>query len=234
MSEATLILHPLDKRTMSDFERLLSGKEFGGCYCAVWTNCDDKWEERCRNRPHENLEHTRLRVRKGEHVGFLVARESDGAVVAWTGSGPKTGFPRLKKSPGARKGPCSKSVWAIGCLSVGFSFRGQGYVRKIVDLLVAAAAEAGAESIEAYPVEPPEEPAAYRGDRKLYAAAGFTVADEDEQDGKKVLRMVKAIEKAPPEPKASEKNEVPAQESEPEAEQPSPKPSSEPSSEPSS
>lgn len=224
MSEATLILHPLDQRTMNDFERLLSGQEFGGCYCAVWTNCDDQWEERCKNRPHENLEHTRVRVRRGEHVGFLVTRESDGAVVAWTGSGPKTGFPRLKKSPGARKGP-AESVWAIGCLSVGFSFRGQGYVRKIVDLLVAEAAAAGAESIEAYPVEPPEESAAYRGDRKLYAAAGFTVADEDEQDGKKVLRMVKKIEKKTPEPKAEAEGGVPVREQDQEAEPPSPEPS---------
>ncbi|MEE8424432.1 MAG: GNAT family N-acetyltransferase, partial [Elusimicrobiota bacterium] len=212
MSEATLNLHPLDKRTMTDFERLLSGKEFGGCYCSVWTSYDDKWEERCKNRPHENLEHTRLRIQKGEHVGFLVNRESDGAVVAWTGSGPKTGFPLLKESPGARKGSWDDSVWAIGCLSIGFSFRSQGYARKIVDLLVAEAAAAGAETLEAYPAYPAEEPAAYRGGRKLYEAAGFTVADEDEKDGKKILRMVKTIEKKTPEPKAEAEGGTPARE----------------------
>lgn len=193
-----LRLIPLDARRLQDFERLLSGKEFGGCYCAVWSNHDEGWVERCRNRPHENLEHTRARIRAGAHVGFLVNRVSDGAVIAWTGSGPKTAFPSLKDKPGARLGPWEDSVWAIACLSVGFAYRGRGYSPEIVRLIIEEARRRGASSLEAYPVEPAAEEAAYRGSRQMYEALGFRMADGEPSGDCHAVRMLMPLQAAAP------------------------------------
>lgn len=188
-----LVLIPLDARRLQAFERLMSGKEFGGCYCAVWTNHDESWGDRCQNRPHENLEHTRRRVRAGQTTGFLVQRVSDGEIIGWTGSGPKTAFPLLKDRPGSRLGVWEDSVWAIGCLAIGFAHRSRGYSRGIVDLVVDEAKKAGASSVEAYPLEPASEGASYRGTRKLFAEAGFETADGEASGDFHAVRMVKKL-----------------------------------------
>ncbi|MFA5139308.1 MAG: GNAT family N-acetyltransferase [Elusimicrobiota bacterium] len=178
MTELKLV--KLDSRRMGDFERLHSGKEFGGCFCAVWSSYGEDWEERCsKERRLENLEHTRSRVRRGTHVGFLAYRETDGAVVGWTGAGPKTSFPLLKEKPGSRAGAFDDSVWAIACLAIPFAYRSLGYARTMIELVVEQARAAGAKSIEAYPVDPSDDESAYRGTRKLYEALGFSVADSE-------------------------------------------------------
>lgn len=204
-----LKLIPLDSRHMGDFERLLSRREFHGCYCAVWSNHDDQWEDRCASRSHENLEHMRGRVRRGEKVGFLVSREIDGAVVAWIGAGPKTSFPLLKDLPGSRLGPFEESVWSIGCMAIAFQYRSLGYSKKIVELAVEEARRAEAASIEAYPIEPAEEGCAYRGTRKMYEAAGFQVVDEEPVEGEDITPPA---EKPAPEPPKEEPVEEPAEE----------------------
>ena len=188
-----LRLAALDKRRIQDFEHLLSGKEFGGCYCAVWTNFDEGWDQRCKERPQENLEHTRAKVFARKHVGFLVIRDSDGAVVGWTGSGPKTAFPRLKDRPGSRTGPFEDAVWAVGCLAIARSYRGLGYARQIVEGVIEEARRAGARVVEGYPVEPEADDHAYRGTRKLYEALGFTVAGQEPEGTGSVLRMEKTL-----------------------------------------
>ncbi len=189
----SLRLVALDRRRLQDFEHLLSGREFNGCYCARWTTPSELWQERCRTRPHENLEHSSGRVRAGQSLGYLVVRESDGAVVAWTGAGPKTSFSLLKTEPGSRKGEWSADIWCVACLAVGRSFRSLGYAAEVVRLLVEAAREAGARSIEAYPIEPGSGDCAYRGERALYERLGFSVADTDREDSRTALRMEKAL-----------------------------------------
>ncbi|MFH1725579.1 MAG: hypothetical protein ABII00_13300 [Elusimicrobiota bacterium] len=202
-------LQRLDARGFADFERLLSGREFGGCYCSRWADSDGQWADRCGSRPHENLECTRARLRAGEHVGFLAVRENDGAVIGWTGSGPKTAFPGLKDQPGSRLGPWSDSVWCVACLAIGFSYRDRGYVRPIVDLVVEEARRAGAVAVEAYPVDPGSEEEAYRGSRKLFEAAGFAVADTEPAGEAQALRMEKRLaETGEPEPDESEAREA--------------------------
>lgn len=189
-----LRLSALDKRRMQDFEHLLSGKEFGGCYCALWSNYDETWEERCKTRPQENLEHTRARVSARKHVGYLVIRDSDGAVVAWTGSGPKTAFPGMKERPGSRGGPFEDGVWAIGCVAIGRSYRGLGYSRQIVSAVVEEARKAGAKTIEAYPIEPAGEDQAYRGSKASYEALGFSEMGKDQEGNCAHLRMEKSLQ----------------------------------------
>ncbi|MBI3296802.1 MAG: hypothetical protein HYZ75_01465 [Elusimicrobia bacterium] len=179
----------LDARRLADFERLVGGKDFGGCYCAVWNNFGPDWEARCKERPKENLAATEAAVRAGKHQGFLLNREDDGAYVAWTGAGPKTSFPYLKERPGSRLGPWDDSVWAVACLAIGYAHRGRGYSGEIVKLLAAEAKKAGAKTLEAYPIEPGIGGSEYRGTRKLYEAAGFTVAEGEPAGDMHALRM---------------------------------------------
>ncbi|MEK7656830.1 MAG: GNAT family N-acetyltransferase [Elusimicrobiota bacterium] len=185
----------LDRRHIGDFERLLGSKEFGGCFCAFWNNPGSEWEARCKERPVENFEDTRRRVIAGEPRGFLAVREMDGAVVGWTGSGPKTAFPALKERPGSRLGPWEDSVWAVGCLAVGFPYRGLGYSKQIVALLVEEAKSAGAKTIEAYPLDPAGEDSAWRGLRPVFESHGFTVASAEPlaEGGPQVLRMERSL-----------------------------------------
>lgn len=188
----TLKLVRLDKRRMGDFERLHARKEFRGCYCAVWTAHGPDWDERCLQRPTENLEHVRSRVVEGAHVGYLAIREEDGAVVGWAGAGPKSSFPLLAQRPASRQGE-SEGTWSVVCLSVPFPCRGLGYAGRIVELLVEEARRAGVRRVEAYPVEPADERQAQRGSRKFYEALGFTVAGEESEGEVRHLRMEKAL-----------------------------------------
>jgi GNAT superfamily N-acetyltransferase len=190
----TLSLVRLDKRRFADFERLLSGREFNGCYCALWRRHGPDWEERCKSRPKENLEDARLALAEGAHVGFLALRESDGAFVGWTGSGPKTAFPYMKDRFGSRLGPFEDSLWAVGCVAVAFPHRGVGYGSRIVELVVEEARRSGARAVEACPVEPEHESEAFRGSKALYESLGFVLCGQEaEPCGRTVLRMEKIL-----------------------------------------
>ncbi|MCX5789275.1 MAG: GNAT family N-acetyltransferase [Elusimicrobia bacterium] len=188
-----LRLAALDKRRIQDFEHLLSNKEFDGCYCSRWDTFAEPFEERCKNKPQENLAHTRAKVMARKHVGFLVLRDSDGAIVGWTGSGPKTAFAALKDRLGSRTGPFDDSVWAVGCMAIARTYRGLGYSRQIVEGLIEDARQAGAKTVEAYPIEPAGDDMAYRGTRRFYEGLGFTVAAQEQDGNYTVLRMEKTL-----------------------------------------
>lgn len=185
----SLHLVRLDARRLADFERLLGGKEFGGCFCAVWTSYGPDWEARCKERAKENLAATSDHVRSGGHAGFLVENVDDGAFVGWVAAGPKTAFPFLKERPGSRLGSQDEAVWSVACLAVGFAHRGRGYSREMVRLAVEAARKAGARSIEAYPLVPQPEGAEYRGSKQLFEALGFAVADGEPHGDGHAMRM---------------------------------------------
>ena len=122
---------------------------------------------------------------------IYVANESDGTVLGWMGAGPKTAYPRLKDMPGSRKGLWDEKVWSIACISLGFSHRSRGYARAAVKLLLEEAKAAGAQSVEAYPVEPANDEQAYRGSRKMYSELGFSDAEGEPMGDTHVLRMEK-------------------------------------------
>ncbi|MFA6029427.1 MAG: GNAT family N-acetyltransferase [Elusimicrobiota bacterium] len=183
----------LDRRHLGEFERLLSGREFGGCFCSHWLVPFTEWDARYRERKAESFEDVRRRVQEGGHVGYLVLRENDGAVVGWTGAGPKTAFPAMKERPGSRLGPCEDSIWAVGCMAIAFAYRGLGYAPEIVRLVVVEARKAGAKAVEATPLEANEDGGAFRLGKALYERHGFAQTGREEVDGRAVLRMEKVL-----------------------------------------
>lgn len=176
---------------LGDFADVLGGPEFGGCFCAVWTAHGPDWEARCADPARPNLAVTRRRVEDGAHTGFLV--RDGGALVAWTGAGPKTAFPMLATKLGSRLTPSTADVWAIGCIAVREGHRGCGVPDRIVEAVVALAAEAGASAVEAYPTRPWDEPRSYRGSERLYARHGFEVAGSEPAGDCEILLMRRAV-----------------------------------------
>lgn len=173
-------LEPLDDQTLGAFAALLGGQEFGGCFCAVWTSHGPGWSARCVDPARPNLAVTRERVLAGQHVGYLVRDGSE--VVAWTGAGPKSGFPALGTRLAARLTPMSDDVWAIGCLAISRARRGAGLSASIVNQVIGLARAAGARAVEAYPTRPWDEPRSYRGSLTTYERLGFRESGA-ERDG---------------------------------------------------
>ena len=167
-----LSLHALSAENWDRFERLLGGDEFGGCFCAVWTHFGPDWVERCGRRDRPNLEATRRDLEDGRRPGFLVT-DRHGECIAWTGAGPRSEFPRLSERLGARRSKRDDTAWCIGCVAVVAPHRGRGLTAAIIRAVQRAATEAGAPALEAYPVDPWDEPRSYRGALSTYRSLGF-------------------------------------------------------------
>jgi GNAT superfamily N-acetyltransferase len=190
----TLTLEPLSEATLPLFGGLLSQSGFGGCFCAVWTAHGSDWGQRCSNPAKPNFDETTRRVREGEHVGFLVwaldpADPNSRRLVAWTGAGPKSGFPLMATKLGSRLSPMTPHVWSIGCLAIATEHRGSGLSERVVQAVVEEASRGGAVAVEAYPTDPWDEPRSYRGAQSTFARAGFSVVARDPDEEAEILVM---------------------------------------------
>lgn len=183
-----LTLKNLKPSGIDDFARIF--KDGGsGCYCASWRSMDETWTARCKDPRKPNLAITRQNVERGYHIGFLVYDADH--LVGWAGAGPKTEYPSMEKERyGARLSAFSVDVWAIGCLAVEAAFgEGRDGFAEIVTAIVAAAKDAGATAVEAYPVRPWDKARAYRGSEDLYKRLGFKIRASDPDDESEVLLM---------------------------------------------
>lgn len=182
-----LTLQRLATHNLAEFERLLGGRDFDGCFCAVWTQRGDDWVTRCRDPSRPNLTETIRRVEAREHVGFLVYE--GGEPVAWTGSGPKTCFPRLRERLASRLSPATAETWSVGCIAIPQARRGHGLSRRIILAVAEAARGAGALVLEAYPTELPDPERAYRGLRSTLEQLGFQRRGVERDDDNNILLM---------------------------------------------
>lgn len=68
-------------------------------------------------------------------------------------------------------------VWSIGCFQIRPGYRRRGVARALLDRVVAAARQAGAPGVEAYPIDPQgrrvEVGAGFVGIASMFDAAGF-------------------------------------------------------------
>ncbi|MBT3982378.1 MAG: hypothetical protein HOE90_13550 [Bacteriovoracaceae bacterium] len=178
-----VILNPLNTKKFEEFSALLSGSEFGGCFCAVWRSLDDTWSARCSSEAKPNLEITRKNVDGGLHTGFLVYEDSD--LIGWTGSGPKTEFPILETKLGSRLTEFSSDIWSMGCIAVKESSRGKSKSNKIIQAVINLAKLDGAKYVESYPTDPWDEARSYRGSLSQFTKLGFErFGDENDKNSK--------------------------------------------------
>jgi GNAT superfamily N-acetyltransferase len=165
---------------LEPFRQLMGSDAFGGCFCAVWSAFGADWGARCADPAQPNFDETRERVLRGEHTGYLVYEDS--VLVAWTGSGPTTGFALLKQKLGSRLSPAGPRAWSIGCVAVRPQCRGRGLSQAVVLAVLDQARAKGASFVDAYPTDPWDEPRSYRGSRSMYLRLGF-VEQARESDG---------------------------------------------------
>jgi GNAT superfamily N-acetyltransferase len=169
---------PMDERAIEivaatpdrwdDITRLLDGDGEVGCWCQPWRGDVAKGETR-----PEAL-HRQL-ASPLPPPGFLAYM--DGEPAGWVGVSARSIAPRLRNS---RTLPTidDKDVWAIGCFRIRPGFRRRGVASALLDGVVAAAREAGAPGVEAYPVDPAgsriDVGFAFVGIASMFDRAGFT------------------------------------------------------------
>jgi len=182
-----LRLVALSPETPAAFRELLGSSDFGGCFCAVWTAFGADWSARCADPARPNLTTTAERVHQGHHVGYLVYQDQE--LVAWTGAGPKPGFPLLATKIGSRLSPMAAEVWRLGCVAIAASARGRGLSEAVVEAVIAEARAAGALALEAYPTDPWDEPRSYRGAASTFARLGFEEVGRDPEGEGAILLL---------------------------------------------
>jgi GNAT superfamily N-acetyltransferase len=127
-----------------DVRTCLDGDGEVGCWCQPWRGDVAKGESR-----PDALR--RQLAGATPPPGFLAYL--DGEPVGWVGVSARSIAPRLRNS---RTIPAidDRHVWAIGCFRIRPGFRRRGVATALLDGVVAAAREARAPGVEAYPVDP--------------------------------------------------------------------------------
>lgn len=158
MTAAVEIL-PATTDRWSDVRDVLDGAGAQGCWCQAWRGKDAIARERGESR----IQTLRRQMKGGPpppgYVAYL-----DGVAVGWVGLAIRTDTPRLVNS---RTIPAidELSVWSIGCFRIRPGYRRKGVAKALLEGVVAAAREAGAPGVEAYPIDP--------GGRRVDVGAGF-------------------------------------------------------------
>ena len=144
-SPADIEIVPATPDRWPDVAQLLGdGREDVGCWCQPWRGDVAKGESR-----PDALK--RQLVAGAPPPGFLAYL--DGEPVGWAGVSARSVAPRLRDS---RTIPTidALDVWAVGCFRIRPGFRRWGVATALLDGIVAAAREAGAPGVEAYPIDP--------------------------------------------------------------------------------
>jgi len=170
-----LSIRPLAPETWDDFERLFGPRgACGGCWCMTPRLTRSEYE---RGKGEGNRRALSKLVRAGTVPGVLAyLDEGDGEPVAWCAIEPREAFSSLARSR-ILKPLDDRPVWSIVCLFVRKDLRGRGLSSRLIEGAVRHARASGARIVEAYPVEPKQNPMpavfAYTGIASAYLKAGF-------------------------------------------------------------
>lgn len=166
-----LSVEPATLDRWEDVREVLDGAGEVGCWCQAWRGLDAKRLSGGKRR----TELLRDQVAGGPAPPGFIAYLG-GIPVGWVGVGVRSELPRLAQS---RTIPAIDDlpVWAIGCFRVRPGYRRRGIARALLDAVVAAARDAAAPGVEAYPIDPEgqrvEVGAAFVGIASMFDAAGF-------------------------------------------------------------
>jgi GNAT superfamily N-acetyltransferase len=141
-----------------------------GCWCMYW-RIGPAYAQRPRE---ENRTDFRAAVESGPPPG-LVAFDGETAV-GWCQVTPRAALPQLEKSR-SFKGAEETGAWAISCFYVRRRRRREGVTTALIEGAVETAKAAGAQAIEAYPIDmtaPRGTSNPFMGVASTFAKAGFT------------------------------------------------------------
>jgi predicted GNAT family acetyltransferase len=163
-----------------------------GCFCNYWHFEGDKnaWLERCYVKPELNRAALVERLRQSELCGVVALRaeaeSSDpSALVGWMKVTRFDTVSRLYEQRVYRRLPCfempseqRQATYTIACTFVAEAERERGVAKALLSAAIAAAREAGARTLEAFPRGAPSgeklrADEVWMGPEALYLAAGF-------------------------------------------------------------
>jgi GNAT superfamily N-acetyltransferase len=147
-----------------------------------WRQTRREWEAK---RGEVNRSELRRIVDSGETPGLLAY--VDGQPAGWCAVQPRDAFPRLERSRRLRRVD-DRPVWSVVCFFVAKPYRRRGVTTALLEAAVEHAAQAGAQIVEGYPVDPgaggTPDPWAYTGLASSFRRAGFV---EVERRGKRPI-----------------------------------------------
>ncbi len=190
---AALRVEPLIAERWPDLVRLFSaGGDPRWCWCAWWRLPSREWQM---TNPDQNRAVLRAAVEAGPPPGLLGYLGDE--PVGWVSFGPRGGFARLVASK--LLAPVDdRPVWSIVCFVVARAHRRRGIARRLLQAVIAVAREAGAECLEAYPVDPGPArlPAAsaYTGTVRLFESEGFVSVAERRWNATSPRRRIVRLE----------------------------------------
>ena len=169
-------VRPLADDRLEDFEALLcSQPQSAGCWCMWFVRRVADYHEGGSAANRAAL--VEMMRSAATPVGFL-AYEGP-TVIGWCSAGPRARYVRALKTPTLRGRDASEddSVWFVPCFLVHPDRRGQGVASTLLNHAVEAAAEAGAPSIEGFPLSGSRRRSAsgdfMTGTESLFASCGF-------------------------------------------------------------
>jgi GNAT superfamily N-acetyltransferase len=189
---APFTFRPLTLDLWADLERLFGPRgACAGCWCTFFRFRKAEWKA---GQGEGNRERQRAYVGAG-HVPGLLAYDGE-TPVGWVAVEPRERYPVVLASrTTAPRTPerARPGAWAITCFYVARAARGRGLMAALVDAAVAHAREAGADRLEAYPVDYRRRVGAtfvYQGVASVFARAGF---EARERPSRTRAVMVKAL-----------------------------------------
>jgi GNAT superfamily N-acetyltransferase len=165
-------IRPLTPARWADLERLFGTRgACGGCWCMTPRLSRVEYE---RGKGEGNRRALRALVDAGRVPGLLAY--VDGEPAGWIAVEPRAAFAALGRSR-ILKPVDDRPVWSIVCFFVAREHRGRGLSVQLIEGAVDHARRHGARCVEAYPVEPRENPMpavfAYTGLAAAFRRAGF-------------------------------------------------------------
>jgi GNAT superfamily N-acetyltransferase len=181
---------PVTAERFADLARLFGPNGANsGCWCMWWRVPAKEWTANGNAGNRAALRHA---IDAGEPVGLLAY---DGETpVGWTAVAPRTGYPRLLRSPTLGRQPADEpGVWSVTCFYIHRNHRRAGVATALLAAAVAHARAQGATAVEGYPVDTGtgRRPSGdlYTGTVRLFAGAGFRVHARPAKGARVVMRL---------------------------------------------
>ena len=161
-----LTFKPVTASTRDDFLAVFGKGGPNYCWCMPYRVTPDEKKSAPRGSDRKALMLGRIadKVPVGL-VGYL-----EGEPVAWVSVAPRDTFNASLGGPEAEDG---ETVWALTCMFIRRTHRGQGFGHQLIEAAIREAKSRKAGVLEAYPVDPDSPSYRHMGFVPAFAAAGF-------------------------------------------------------------
>jgi GNAT superfamily N-acetyltransferase len=193
---AEVVVEPLTPERWSDVQALFSeGGDPKWCWCQYFRVRGLDWSN---STAADNRDRLRALTDAGSQPGLIAYR--DGRAIGWVSLAPRPAFDRLTYAK--LLAPVDDlPVWSIVCFVVSRTARRAGVAKALLDGAIAFARDAGAERLEAYPIDTGGDRVpganAYHGTLSMFERAGFEVIARRQFNRTSPVRPIVRLELRP-------------------------------------